>query len=441
MEIGETVFKDRVRERDLDNFLVEELHASEDFREWLLSNVAHAFLPPSPAEIRVRKSPPRAQDSRQTDVQVGWFDAEDNLIACLLLESKITADFQIGQAEAYALELGSYRAKLGTHCAAALLLAPATRIASLTGVQHFDASVPVEDITKFLAARAAQPDLPTELVRRLEARCDLLDAICGKKLGAAWQPITVPAKRAFSEHYTELANKILPKLKVRQSHDGPKALTKVFEGVHLPSDFPSTRVKHEFGSKVATKYANIQLSGYATYRTSLMESGLLEGTGFTVEATDKALFVRIATPGVDPTAQFETQRENVEEGIRAVGKLVDWLEGKAESLQALLSPVSTATKGNRSKISGEHELGTALLEIYRQCEKLGYRPSGLLDLARDLGAVQAVKRLIANPISEGYGRLAALGRLDLTVEALALQPRWEGIFTEAELTICRRRLR
>ncbi len=65
----------------------------------------------------------------------------------------------------------------------------------------------------------------------------------------------------------------------------------------------------------------------------------------------------------------------------------------------------------------------------------------MLDLMRDYGAIGAVKRLIANPISEGFKKLALLGRLDLAVESLALQERWSGLFNEAELATCRRRLR
>ena len=40
-------FRDRVRERDLDNFLVEELHASAGFRDWFVGNVAPAFAAPA----------------------------------------------------------------------------------------------------------------------------------------------------------------------------------------------------------------------------------------------------------------------------------------------------------------------------------------------------------------------------------------------------------
>jgi hypothetical protein len=74
-------------------------------------------------------------------------------------------------------------------------------------------------------------------------------------------------------------------------------------------------------------------------------------------------------------------------------------------------------------LSKERELRVALLDIYRRYDALGYRPTGMLDLMRDYGAIGAVKRLIANPISEGFKKLALLDRLDLAGESLALQER------------------
>jgi len=78
------LFQDRVRERDLDNFLIEELHSSKDFRAWLVGRLAHAFDEPAGCEIRLQKSPPRLQDNRQTDVRIGWFDTAGMLRGCVL---------------------------------------------------------------------------------------------------------------------------------------------------------------------------------------------------------------------------------------------------------------------------------------------------------------------------------------------------------------------
>ncbi len=142
------VFRDRVRERDLDNFLVEELQASEPFRTWFLGRLAGKIRWPNDAEARLRKSPPRG-DGRQTDVELGWFDASDTLRACVLIESKITADFQPGQAEAYGVEARRLRQTLGDAEACCVLVAPAGRLAALR-----EASALLKDCPGYIVAGA-----------------------------------------------------------------------------------------------------------------------------------------------------------------------------------------------------------------------------------------------------------------------------------------------
>ena len=44
------------------------------------------------------------------------------------------------------------------------------------------------------------------------------------------------------------------------------------------------------------------------------------------------------TPGIDPTAAFEPQREKVLEGLHAIRDLTAWLEDKAGSLLKVLEP-------------------------------------------------------------------------------------------------------
>jgi hypothetical protein len=206
------------------------------------------------------------------------------------------------------------------------------------GREVFDDCVSIEEIIDFLQVRIENETLPPELIRRLEARIGLLDALCGKRTGAAWSPITLPEKRAFSELYAQLATELIPTLTVRASTDGPKAITKFFDGAKLPEDFPAVRIKHEFGSKVATKYANIQFDGHAEAKNALAQSGLLEGSGFSLEVSGKALFVRKPTPGIDPTAAFEPQREKVLRGLHAIRDLTAWLEDKAGSILKVLKP-------------------------------------------------------------------------------------------------------
>ena len=66
--------------------------------------------------------------------------------------------------------------------------------------------------------------------------------------------------------------------------------------------------------------------------------------------------------------------------------------------------------------------------------ELGYNPTVFVGLLERYGGVQTAKRLIAEgEIQYGFKRLAALGRLDLTME-------FASLFTEGELAAARWRL-
>lgn len=177
--MSDDLFRDRVRERDLDNFLVEELHSSPGFRDWLLGRL-EGFDPPGGCEVRLQKSPTRLQDARQTDVQVGWFDGSGEIQARVLIESKVTADFQPGQVEAYAAETAAARAAHGPSRASSLLVAPEARLRTLSGAMSFDGRVSIEEIAEALEARR-DGELPAEIDARLSIRIQLLEALSGRR--------------------------------------------------------------------------------------------------------------------------------------------------------------------------------------------------------------------------------------------------------------------
>ena len=90
----------------------------------------------------------------------------------------------------------------------------------------------------------------------------------------------------------------------------------------------------------------------------------------------------------------------------------------------------------------ESKFEGAMHDIYRSADKeCNYRPTYFLRMLNDHGGLDTAKGLLAKPeVSEGFTKLALLQRLDLSVEALALQPEWKTLFTDAERTIARRRL-
>jgi hypothetical protein len=89
----------------------------------------------------------------------------------------------------------------------------------------------------------------------------------------------------------------------------------------------------------------------------------------------------------------------------------------------------------------EKALYDALIAATKECKKLHYNPTLMLQMIHDSGPLGACQRLLAaTTISDGFARLWELHRLDLTVENIVLQPRFAGLFTDEERLIARRRL-
>jgi len=84
----------------------------------------------------------------------------------------------------------------------------------------------------------------------------------------------------------------------------------------------------------------------------------------------------------------------------------------------------------------------AMLGIYQRAKgECNYNATRFLQMVGERGGLEAARRLIlSSEPSDGFTELWLQRRLDLTVEALVLQPRWKALFTEEELGAARKRL-
>ena len=91
----------------------------------------------------------------------------------------------------------------------------------------------------------------------------------------------------------------------------------------------------------------------------------------------------------------------------------------------------------------EEQFHKEMLEIYRNAaSQLGYYASYFLRMVDDQGGLRAAKQLLrTEELSDGFTRLWAENRLDLSVEALVLQEMWKSLFTKEELATAHRRLK
>ena len=80
-----------------------------------------------------------------------------------------------------------------------------------------------------------------------------------------------------------------------------------------------------------------------------------------------------------------------------------------------------------------------MYRLYREAAEFNYYPTRFLQMVDNHGGVGAASRLIGQ-MTDGFTRLYCEGRLDLSVEAVVIQPRWQSLFTEDEISQARQRL-
>jgi hypothetical protein len=91
--------------------------------------------------------------------------------------------------------------------------------------------------------------------------------------------------------------------------------------------------------------------------------------------------------------------------------------------------------------NAESRFEAAMLDIYHQASRLGYRPTRFLEMVREHVVVETAHRLLAaDKIHDGLAQLFLLGRLDLTVEHHVLQPEFASLFSDEERAVARARL-
>jgi hypothetical protein len=78
----------------------------------------------------------------------------------------------------------------------------------------------------------------------------------------------------------------------------------------------------------------------------------------------------------------------------------------------------------------------------RSGKATGYWPNYFLRKVKKAGGLKVAQDLLrpSTKLSTGFGKLATANRLDLSVEFLAIQPKWFPLFTDKERQIARTRL-
>ena len=91
----------------------------------------------------------------------------------------------------------------------------------------------------------------------------------------------------------------------------------------------------------------------------------------------------------------------------------------------------------------EQRLAERMLAAFNEAKRLKYNASRFFQMLSERGALPSARALLsgsADKVSDGFTAMWSLKRLDLTVEAICLDPIFKSLFTSGELLNARKRL-
>lgn len=107
---------------------------------------------------------------------------------------------------------------------------------------------------------------------------------------------------------------------------------------------------------------------------------------------------------------------------------------------------SRLSGGSSTRASGgesEHgdDFAVACVAAIGEVQRLGFMPGGWIGLIDQLGAAEAARQLLRrDPALPVFHFLVGIGRPELCVEGMVVQPKWASLFNDAERKIARTRL-
>jgi hypothetical protein len=132
------------------------------------------------------------------------------------------------------------------------------------------------------------------------------------------------------------------------------------------------------------------------------------------------------------------------EVFTSVDALLGFANRRNESASGTVEVETPSAVENSVKptVALEEEFSAQMRGIYdRGRQEANYTANHFLSMLADLGPLVTARKLLHAPaVSDGFAALWERGRLDLTVEALILLPRFAGLFTDHEREIAAKRL-
>ncbi|WP_447727203.1 phospholipase D family protein [Sphingomonas koreensis] len=152
------------------------------------------------------------------------------------------------------------------------------------------------------------------------------------------------------------------------------------------------------------------------------------------------LVLPVARLALQPLGQFPVS-EQEQAALAAIAAAAVAKHGDGEGNAIVGFGDAMALIGEQAGPSRGRAFDRAMQHIYDEATTFGYRPTYFLKMLAEHGGVETARRLIRGTATSGFQTLWKHSRLDLSVEALILQPQWRELFSDEEAKIARRRLK
>ena len=293
-----------VTERDVDLMILEEIIASQEFRDRFTERIGiGTALSVTSAARSVTTS------NGESDLEVSFTDGHRT--THVLIENKVDAPLQPSQGERYQARAEMYVEQGEHEVVIAVLTAPSRYLSSKRQVQGFDHQVAYEEIREWLHDLTASDSRTAYKVALIEA------AIVRGETGWVLKPD--PTTTEFWREYWILATRIAPEL--RMPEPDAKPATSGFIAFR-PSGLPDG---YELLHKLPYGHVDLQIRGGAEQIGSIRDRYEPHlDSGMRIERASKSAVIRITVPKIQFRTSFSNVEAEVKEGVAAARRLLNW---------------------------------------------------------------------------------------------------------------------
>ena len=303
-----------VCERDIDLLLLEEFQSSPSFLLWFTESILGKGTP-ALAFVSARRSVRYAFG--EIDLEIVLTEPSGKEVR-LLIENKVSANFQPNQAERYHESGSSHVSSKKASVYHTVLIAPAEYFGKNQSTKGFNQTCTYEAIRQWFKDA-------TELGVRRNYKVALLSSAIDKGT-LNYQPLEDAPVTEFWQAYYEMAKELAPELEMVPPVGKPSGAGFIY---FRPREIlpPGFDICHKFKKS----HVDLHIKGYGNRLNDVTKSLSLHFRGgMKPYSAGVSAAIRMEVPRLDPGRPFSDQEAEARAGLEAAMELLNWFREKQE---------------------------------------------------------------------------------------------------------------